>query len=155
MLYQAEQAMLYNALLRRPSRNGLDPSVSLYEQVIELDTAKTLVRFHMSLFYPDLLMDSDEIRGFLEGTGALVDGAVLRRFKESNVPVEAINDIAGSRLKEFTTLWIRQSKPMRRSGSVALSVAHAITRLNALYQAFFALPASPPESEDTIRTPEQ
>jgi hypothetical protein len=150
MLYQAEQAMLYNALLRRPSRNGTDSSVSLYEQMIDVDTAKTLVRFHMSLFYPDLLMDSDEIRGFLEGTGALVDGAVLRRFKESNVPVESINDIAVLRLKEFTDLWIHQSKPMRRSGSVALSVAHAITRLNALYQAFFALQASPAEYDELI-----
>ena len=155
VLYQAEQAMLYSALLRRPSRNGADLSVSLYEQMIDVDTAKTLVRFHMSLFYPDLLMDSDQIRGFLEGTGALVDGAVLRRFKESNVPVESINDIAVLRLTEFNDQWIRQSKPMRRSGSVALSVAHAITRLNALYQAFFALPASPPESEDPIRTPVQ
>ena len=80
---------------------------------------------------------------------------MLRRLKESNVPVESINDIAVLRLKEFTDLWIHQSKPMRRSGSVALSVAHAITRLNALYQAFFALPASPPESKDPIRTPVQ
>ncbi len=150
VLYQAEQAMLYSALLRRPSRNGADLSVSLYEQMIDVDTAKTLVRFHMSLFYPDLLMDSDQIRSFLEGTGALVDGAVLRRFKESNVPVESINDIAVLRLKEFTDLWIHQSKPMRRSGSVALSVAHAITRLNALYQAFFALPASPAENDELI-----
>ncbi len=150
VLYQAEQAMLYSALLRRPSRNGADLSVSLYEQMIDVDTAKTLVRFHMSLFYPDLLMDSDEIRGFLEGTGALVDGAVLRRFKESNVPVESINDIAVLRLTEFNDQWIRQSKPMRRSGSVALSVAHAITRLNALYQAFFALPASPAENDELI-----
>jgi hypothetical protein len=149
-LYQAEQAMLYSALLRRPSRNSTDLSVSLYEQMIDVDTAKTLVRFHMSLFYPDLLMDSDEIRGFLEGTGALVDGAVLRRFKESNVPVESINDIAVSRLTDFNTQWIRQSKPMRRSGSVALSVAHAITRLNALYQAFFALSASPAENDELI-----
>ncbi len=149
-LYQAEQAMLYNALLRRPSRTGTDLTVSLYEQMIDVDTAKTLVRFHMSLFYPDLLMDSDQIRGFLEGTGALVDGAVLRRFKESNVPVESINDIAVLRLTEFNDQWIRQSKPMRRSGSVALSVAHAITRLNALYQAFFALPASPAENDELI-----
>jgi len=155
VLYQAEQAMLYNALLRRPSRNGLDPSVSLYDQMTEVDTAKTLVRFHMSLFYPDLLMDSDEIRGFLEGTGALVDGPVLRRFRESNVPVESINDIAVSRLAEFNAQWTHQSKSVRRSGSVALSVAHAITRLNALYLAFFALPPSPAENDELIQTPVQ
>ncbi|MEE8495190.1 MAG: hypothetical protein V3S21_01820, partial [Xanthomonadales bacterium] len=67
VLYQAEQTMLYSALLRRPSRNGLDRSVSLYGQMTEVDIAKSLVRFHMSLFYPDLLLDSDQIRGFLAG----------------------------------------------------------------------------------------
>ncbi|MEE8338712.1 MAG: hypothetical protein V3R56_01130 [Xanthomonadales bacterium] len=153
VLYQAEQAMLYNALLRRPSRNGFDLPVSLYDQMTDVNTAKALVRFYMSLFYPDLLMDSDQIRGFLEGTSALVDGAVLRRFRENNVPVESINDIAESRLAEFNTQWIHQSKAVRRSGSVALTVAHAITRLNALYQAFFALPPSPPESDEPTQTP--
>ncbi|MEE8495124.1 MAG: hypothetical protein V3S21_01485, partial [Xanthomonadales bacterium] len=135
--------------------NGLDRSVSLYGQMTEVDIAKSLVRFHMSLFYPDLLLDSDQIRGFLAGNGALVDGPVLRRFRESNVPVESINDIAVSRLAEFTALWNRQSKSVRRSGSVALSVAHAITRLNALYQAFFALPPSPAENDELVRTPVQ
>jgi hypothetical protein len=148
VLYQAEQAKLYSALLKRPSMNGLDSSTSLYDQMTDVDTAKTLVRFYMSLFYPDLLLDSDEIRGFLEGTGALVDGPMLRRFRESNVPVESINDIAESRLAEFNAKWIRQSKSLRRSGFVALSVAHAITRLNALYRAFFALPPSPAENDE-------
>lgn len=146
-LYQAEQAKLYSALLGRP-RNLLDSSVSLYDQMTEVDTAKTLIRFHMSLFYPDLLLDSDQIRGLLEGTGALVDELVIRRFRESNRSVEAINGIALSRLAEFEAQWIQQSKSVRRSGSVALSVAHALTRLNALYQAFFALPPSPPESDE-------
>ena len=154
-LYQDEQAMLYRALLRRPSRNRFDPAISLYDQMTDVDTAKSLVRFHMSLFYLDLLLDSDEIRGFLEGTGALVDGPMLRRFRENNVPVESINDIAVSRLAQFTTLWIHQSKSMRSSGSVALSVAHAITRLNALYQAFFALPPNPAENDELARTPDQ
>jgi hypothetical protein len=121
----------------------------------DVDTAKTLVRFYMSLFYPDLLLDSDEIRGFLEGTGALVDGPMLRRFREGNMPVESINEIAESRLAEFNAKWIRQSKSLRRSGFVALSVAHAITRLNALYQAFFALPSSPAETGELSQTPDQ
>jgi hypothetical protein len=120
-----------------------------------VDTAKTLVRFYMSLFYPDLLMDSDEIRGFLEGTGALVDGPVLGRFRESNVPVESINDIAVSRLAEFIDRWNHHPKAMRSSGSVSLSVAQAITRLNALYQAFFALPPSPAENDGLVQAPAQ
>lgn len=147
--------MLYGALLSRPSRNGLDPSVSLHEQMTEVDTAKALVRFHMSLFYPDLLMDSDKIRGFLEGTGALVDGPVLRRFRESNVPVESINNIGVTRLAEFQYQWFHQPETMRRSGTVALSVAHAVTRLNALYQAFFALPPGPAENDGPARAPIQ
>ena len=148
VLYQAEQAKLYGALLRRPSMNGRDPSISLYEQMADVDTAKTLVRFYMSLFYPDLLMDSDQIRGFLEGTGALVDGSMIRRFREGNVPVESINDIGESRLAEFIFEWNHQTKSLRRSGFVALGVAHAITRLNALYQAFFALPPSPADNDE-------
>ena len=140
LLYKAEQTMLYSALLRRPSGNRVDPSISLYPQMTELDTAKMMVRFNMSLFYPDLLLDSDEIRGSLEGTSSLVDRPMLKRFGNSNVPVESINDIAGTRLAEFKTQWALQSISVRRSGSVTLSLAHAITRLNALYLAFFSLP---------------
>ena len=149
VLYKAEQTMLYKALLRRPSGNKVDPGISLYAQMTDLDTAKRLVRFNMSLFYPELLLNSDEIRGSLEGTGSLVDGAMLKRFGNSNVPVESINDIAESRLEEFNAQWARQSFSVRRSGSVALSLAHAITRLNALYQAFFSLPPSPVDNDET------
>ena len=144
-LYQAEESMLYSALLRPPSRRGARPSISLYDQMIAVDTAKTLLRTQMALFFPDPLIDSDEIRGLLEGTGALVDGAVLRRFREGNVAVESINGAGVSRLEEFRAKWNRQPKAVRRTGSVALSVAHAIVRLNALYQAFFALPPTPAE----------
>jgi hypothetical protein len=149
-LYKSEQTMLYNALLRRPSGNKVDPGISLYTQMTDLDTAKRLVRFNMNLFYPEFLLDSDEIRGSLEGSGSLVDGAMLKRFGNTNVPIESINDIAESRLEEFNTQWARQSISVRRSGSVALSLAHAITRLNALYEAFFSLPPSPVETDEPI-----
>ena len=121
----------------------------------EVDTDKKLIRFYMSLFYPDLLMDSEHIRGYLEGNGALVDEPMLRRLREDNVPVESINDLAVARLAEFNARWIRQLKPVRRSGSVALSVAHAITRLNALYQEFFARPSSPVENAELIQVPSE
>jgi hypothetical protein len=152
-LYKAEQTMLYNALLRRPSGNRVDPGISLYTQMTALDTAKRLVRFNMSLFYPEMLLDSDEIRGSLEGTGSLVDGAMLKRFGNSNVPVETINDIAESRLQGFNAQWARQSISVRRSGSVALSLAHAITRLNALYEAFFSLPPGLVEKDEPTAAP--
>ena len=148
-LYQAEESMLYNALLRPPPRGGARPSISLFDQMIAVDTAKTLLRTQMVLFFPDPLIDSDELRGLLEGTGALVDGAVLRRFREDNVAVESINSAGATRLAEFRAKWNRQPKAVRRTGSVATSVAHAITRLNALYQAFFAIPPTPAESKDS------
>ncbi len=154
-LYQEEQAILYSALLRRPSRNSSKSEISLYKQMIEVDTDKKLLRFYMSLFYPDLLMDSEEIRGYLEGNSALVDEPMLRRLREGNVPVESINKLAAARLAEFNARWIHQLKPVRRSGSVALSVAHAITRLNALYQEFFAPPSSPVENPELIQAPSE
>ena len=144
-LYQAEESMLYSALLRPPSRGGARQSISLFDQMIAVDTTKALLRTQMALFFPDPLIDSDELRGLLEGTGALIDGPVLRRFREGNVPVESINSAGATRLAEFRAKWNRQPKAARRTGSVALSVAHAIVRLNALYQAFFAIPPTPTE----------
>jgi hypothetical protein len=148
-LYQAEESMLYSALLRPPSRGGTRPAISLYDQMIAVDTAKTLMRTQMALYFPDPLLDSDELRGLLEGTGALVDWSVLRRFREGNVPVDSINSVGKSRLAEFRAKWNRQPKAVRSTGSVALSVAHAIARLNALYQAFFAIQPNPVETNSS------
>jgi hypothetical protein len=136
-LNQAKQVMFYRALLRPPSRGGVDESMSLIEEMNAVTTAKALLRTQMNLFYPDVMLDSDHIRGSLEGTRALIDSRVLRRFREANVPVESIGKTGTARLEEFRSHWSRQPEVTRRSGTATSGVAHAIARLNALYLDYF------------------
>ena len=139
-LYQVEQSELYTSLLRRQSRGGFGAE-SLRDLQEELTVRKALVRSYISLFYPGLLLDSDKLRGSLEGYDALLDTAMLRRFREANVAVASINEEGLARLDRFQADWARQSDAVRRSGSIATSVAHGLIRLNALYLDFFVLPA--------------
>jgi hypothetical protein len=74
----------------------------------------------------------------LEGQASLLDRSVLRRFREGNVAVSSINETGVARLERFHSLWSRQPEAVRRSGTSAISVAHAMTRLNSLYAEFFA-----------------
>ena len=157
-LYQAGQAALYNALLRpRPTTArgifgtaGQSATASLFDELEDLTARKQLLRSYMNLFYPQYMLDSDELRAMLEGRGALLDRSVLRRFRESNVAVSGINDAGIARLEQFQALWSRQPEPVRRSGSTAISVAHAITRLNVLHAEFFAQPAAPAAPEPAV-----
>jgi len=153
-LYQAEQSALYNALLRPPERGGRDNEDSLYAQLGVLSTRKALVRTNMILFYPQFMVDSDDLRGSLEGYNALLDNGVLRRFREGNLAVSYINEAGISRLERFQAYWKRQPEAVRRSGSIATSVAHAITRLNALYTEFFVQPVRPAERESEFMAPD-
>ena len=132
--------MLYAALFRPGQQSG-DKSQSLLELQEELTARKALVRSYINLFYPQFMLDADEIRGCMEGYDALLDTGVLRRFREANVAVASINETGLARLDRFQAEWGRQSDAVRRSGSIATSVAHAIIRLNALYLDFFVLPA--------------
>jgi hypothetical protein len=146
-LYQSGQSMLYNALLLPAARDGLDEAHSLHERLLELTTRKALLRSYTVLFYPQQLLDSGEIRGGLEGRGSLLDATVVRRYRDANVAVSSINERGVMRLDRLQGTWSRQPEPVRRSGSSAVSVAHAVTRLNALYEQFFAAPrraAGPP-----------
>ena len=68
------------------------------------------------------------------------------RFREANVAVSSINEAGLSRLEQFQADWARQSDSVRRSGSIATGVAHAIIRLNTLYLDFFVLPAEKAEA---------
>jgi hypothetical protein len=147
-LYQAEQVVLYRALLRSPGRGGVDESTSLYQEMNAVTTAKALLRTQMNLFYSDFLVDSDEIRSSLEGTRGLIDGPVLQRFRDGNVPIESINDVGISRFEEFRARWNRQPEVVRRSGTVTINVAHAIARLNELYLEFFAVTPDPVVNEE-------
>jgi hypothetical protein len=90
------------------------------------------------LFYPQAMLDSGDVRGGLEGRGSLLDMAVLRRYRDANVAVSSINERGVARLDRLQATWSRQPEAVRRTGSSSVSVAHAITRLNALYEEFFA-----------------
>lgn len=143
-LYQAGQSALYNALLNPPPRSWRGEQVSLYGQLSDLGTQKDLVRAHVNLFYPLFMMDSDEIRGTLEGSEALLDQAVLRQFRRENVDVASIPTAGAERLERLYETWGRQPETVRRTGSVATSLVHAIIRLDALYRDFFAPAPEPP-----------
>ncbi len=144
-LYQAEQSVIYAALLRPQVRGGGNSDLQLQDLQEELTARKALLRSYIHLFYPGLMIDSDKIRGSLEGYGALLDTAVLRRFREGNVAVASINELGLSRLEQFQSDWNQLPDSMRRTGSIGSSVAHAIIRLNALYYDFFVLPSERPE----------
>jgi hypothetical protein len=139
-MYKAEQASLYNDLFRAAVRSGVSGEDSLSDRMEDLNAGKTLLRSYMNLFYPQFMVDSSEIRGLLEGQHSLLDRSVLRRFREANVAVSSINETGLLRLERFQALWGRQPEVVRRSGTNAISVAHAITRLNSLYIEFFAAP---------------
>jgi len=149
-LYQAEQSALYNALLRPRSRGGRSEPGSLYWFQEELTARKALLRSYINLFYPQIMIDSDEIRGLLEGYGALLDTTVLRRFREGNTAVSSIYESGISRLEKIQSYWARQPDAVRRSGWIGISVAHAITRLNDLYFEFFAVPRVLPAQGEEV-----
>jgi hypothetical protein len=151
-LYQAEQSALYNALLRPGSRGAANDS-GLFERLEELTAKKSLVRHYMSLFYPQILLDSGEIRGSLEGRQSLLDRPMLRRFREENIAVSSINETGLARLERFRALWNRQPELMRRSGSGVANLAHAMTRLNSLYFDAFVRPRVAPESRQSVTLP--
>ena len=147
-LYQAEQSVLYASLLKPPSRGWRRNTETLFDLQEELSVRKALVRSYINLFYPGFMIDSDDIRGSLEGYDSLLDTAVFNRFREANVAVASINETGLSRLETFQTDWFRQSEAVRRTGSLATGVAHAIIRLNTLYLDFFVLPAEDQHAGD-------
>jgi hypothetical protein len=85
------------------------------------------------------LLDSDRIRSALEGQGGLLDESVLARFRDGNIAVSTIGERGTVRMEAFRADWARLPESVRRSGSVSNSVAHGLTRLNALYRDFFGL----------------
>ena len=104
----------------------------------------------MMLFYPRALNESDAFRTAVAGHRGLLDVQVLDRFQADNVPVSQVADIARDRLERFQALWRAQPESIRRSGSVAATLSHALIRLNALYAGYFSAPSLP---EDPPRLP--
>jgi hypothetical protein len=153
-LYQSEQSAFYRALLRPPRRSKPTEMDTLFTLLDEVSTRKALVRTYLNMFYPHLMIDSDEIRGSLQGYSALLDRMVIRRYRQENKAVSSINQLGIARLERFQAQWNRVPEAVRRSGSIATSLAHAITRLNSLYAEFFVLPVQRVENETMPVTPE-
>jgi len=140
-LHHAEQSALYRAMLRPDTPDSGSATDSLSERVRELTVSKALLRSYMTLFYPQLLVDSTEVRGLLVGQASLLDRAVLQRLREANIDLSSINETGVRRLERFQLLWNRQPEAVRRSGTPSIAAAHAITRLDTIYQEFFAAPS--------------
>lgn len=137
-LYRREQDVIYGAMLRggrSPAQAGVE---SLFQEVSRLSTDKSLVRMQMMLFYPRMMIQSDGLRRAMVGHGGLLDTLVLNRFREENVPVAQVMDIAYRRLDEFQDGWRRVPERTRRTGSLSISVAQAQARLGSLYRRYFA-----------------
>ena len=98
----------------------------------------------MNLFYPLSQIGSDEIRGLLEGVDGLPDTLSIRRARRENVPFSSIAAAGPERIESLRGVWGQQPEAMRRTGSAAISVVHAIVRLDALYRDFFAPKSEPP-----------
>jgi hypothetical protein len=96
------------------------------------------------MFYPQFLLDANDIRGSLEGHDSLLSRRVLEGFREANVAVSSLNERGLERLDRLQALWSRQPEVVRRSGSTAVSLAHAVTRLNSLHHELFVQPRNTP-----------
>lgn len=140
-LYQAEQANIYQRVLLPNARNSEGELISLFDEVLQVSIAKSLIRMQMMLFYPQSLVNSDNIRMAITGDAGLLEGRTLRRFRADNVALASVNGIALERLNDFRQAWSIQAAEVRRQGSIPASLMHALTRINILYQqAFTARP---------------
>jgi hypothetical protein len=149
-LYQAEQQAIYGRLLKPALGTSSIAAAPLFDLMNEMSLYKGLLRHQLILFYPEVMLDADEIRAAVEGQNGLLDEAALRRWQENNMAVAQIHDIVMARLEQFQAAWKRQPEALMRSGTVAVSVAHAVARLNALYREYFATRAPVSSSLETV-----
>jgi hypothetical protein len=136
-LYQAEQQAMYGGMLRS-SVTAEDEDFRMLNQLMNrVTTYKALLRAQLIVFYPESMLDSDAIRGMLEGQGGLLDETIIRRFRANNSAISEIRQAGLARLDRFQALWKQQPEAMLRSGSVPVSLAHAMARLNYVDDYYF------------------
>lgn len=152
-LYQAEQTDIYQRLLLPNLRNSQGDDVSLFDEMSQVSISKSLIRMQMMLFYPQSLIDSDAIRMSIAGDDGLLESRTLRRFREDNIALTSVNDIARQRLDKLRAAWTEQPEAMRRQGSISASMMHALTRINILYRQFFTSPPEPLQEIELIESP--
>ena len=91
---------------------------------------------------------SKRLRKELETRILVMDGAMGTQIQALQLDE---SDFRGDRFRDHPSdlkgnnelLVLTQPEAIRRTGSLAGSLAHAMMRLNALYQAFFAEPPAP------------
>ena len=154
-LYQAEQAEIYQRVLLPGARNSEGDDVSLFDEMSQVSIAKSLIRMHMILFYPESLSNSDAIRMAVAGDAGLLEGRTLRRFRVDNVPMTSVNGIAHERLDQLQKAWSGQAEAVRRQGSVSASLMHALTRINILYRQFFTSRPEPLQEIEVTAKPQE
>ena len=117
--------------------NKFRGDVSLFDEMSQLSISKSMLQMKMMLFYPESLNDSDLIRMSIAGDDGLLEGRTLRRFREDNIALTSVSDIAQQRLNRLRNAWTSQTESVRRRGSIPVSMMHALTRINILYRQFF------------------
>ncbi len=140
-LYRAEQATLYGAL----STVGDGPR-QLAEELGRISTSKLLLRTQMMLFFPHILVHSDRLREAIAGQNGLLDRRMVTRARQQDQPVDTLLAASFDRVESFREDWRALPESVRRRGSIADSVSHAIVRLDAIHAQFFAAPAETPAS---------
>jgi len=139
-LYQDEQQAIYGGMLRSTLTAEEDFRM-LNALLNRVSTFKALLQAELTLFYPGTMLDSDEIRAMLAGQNGLLDETIIRRFRSNNTAISEIHQAGLARLDRFQALWKQQPEAVVRSGSVPVSLAHAMARLNHVDRLYFNTPA--------------
>ncbi|MGD9021896.1 MAG: hypothetical protein PVF46_08865, partial [Lysobacterales bacterium] len=133
-LYRMKQAEVYQRVFLPSARNADGEDVSLFDEMSQVSMNKAVMRMLMMLFYPSSLSDSDAIRTAMNGNAGLLDGRILRRFREEDTALTTANALARERLHDFRRAWAAQPLEVLGQGSIPPSVAYAMNRLNVLYR---------------------
>jgi hypothetical protein len=136
-LYQAEQQAIYGGMLHSTLSSADEDFRMLNSLLHRVSTFKSLLQSELALFYPETMLGSDSIRALLEGQNGLLDESIIRRFRSNNAAISEIHNAGLARVDQFQTLWKEQPEVVVRSGSIPVSLAHAIARLNYIDQLYF------------------
>ena len=127
----------------------------LFEELSQVSTSKMLLRTQMMLFFPHILIHSDGLREAVAGQGGLLDRRMVIGARQQDLPVDLLMAGANERTDSFREAWRSLPETVRRRGSIADSVAHAMIRLNAIHDQYFAVPPqAPPRSVPPLPGPE-
>src|SRR5690606_6704630 len=107
-LYQAEQQAIYGGMLRS-TLAGQDEDFRMLNSLLNrVSTFKLLLQAQLMLFYPETMLDSDDVRAMLAGQSGLLDENLIRRFRSGNAAISEIHQAGMARLDRFQALWKQQ-----------------------------------------------